>query len=319
MPKAKQKTKKPRTSPTGEKFAPKYGVAATQGYKGDPGPEKLRIPPPGHFLYDADSPTVFDEIKVRQIDADGHMTDPIEVWTDPDNSILWVIDGRDRLLAVREVNRRRAAERREPVEPYLKPLPKIMSEKEVVARISVKNFHRREHRVSSYAMHILAQRKAGWPWEAIAQHLHVKTEDPEQWCRKRLPLAFCEPEVREAFDAGEFRLAVARQFGGGAVDGEGAPNRQQQLALLEEKRQEKLAAKAVPKSKQVNPRARERIRHALSNGETQNLTHVDQMRAEGAAAVLAFVDGDEGALKAWPDVEAIVRGALRAKREEERA
>ena len=310
------KEKKARTSPTGEKFASKYKVEATQIYKGDPGPDVLLIPPPGHFLYDAAAPTVFDEIKVKQIDADGHMTDAIEVWTDPDVNKMFVVDGRDRLLAVREVNRRRAKESKELVKPHLKPLGKL-SQKEVIARITIKNFHRRPPTPSAYAMHIASQRRAGWDWATIAHNLHVATDDAEQWCKKRLPLAFCEPEVCEAFDAGEFPLSVAPAFGGRNVEGADALGRQQQLDLLAKRRNDKLAGKDKLKERQASPKVRARIQHALSNGETQNLTHVDQMRAEGAAAVLAYVNGDASALKGWPDIEAIVRAA--EKKQEKRS
>lgn len=301
--------KKPRPVSRGEKFVTKYGVQAAQTYCGDPGPEKLRIPPPGHFLYDPDSPTTFDEIKVRQIEADGHMIDDVEVWTDPDKGILWVIDGRDRTLAVREVNRRRAAEGREPVLMRLMPLPRGTTEQQAIARIAIKNLHRRVPKPSTYAHHIRMQRKAGFSWEAIAQHLHIETDDAEQWCRKRLPLAYCEPEVIAAFDSGEFPLSAAPHFGGRNAEGGGALDRVEQLALLEQKRGEKQAVKDNPQPRQVPTKVRERVRAALSNGESANLCHQDQMIAEGFAAALAYVAGDEDVLKKWPDIAAIVRAA----------
>lgn len=312
----KEKIKKSRTSQTGEKFASKYKVEATQIYKGDPGADTLLIPPPGHFLYDAAAPTVFDEIKVKQIDADGHMTDAIEVWTDPDVNKMFVVDGRDRLLAVREVNHRRALAGKELVKPHLKPLGKL-SQKEVIARITIKNFHRRPPTPSAYAMHIANQRRAGWDWETVAHHLHITTDDAEQWCKKRLPLAFCEPEVCEAFDAGEFPLSAAPAFGGRNVEGVDALGRKQQLDLLTKRRQEKLAGKDESKPRQVSPKVRERVRAALMNGESANLCHQDKMIAEGVAAALAFVNGDEGALNKWPDIAAIVRMVAEKKQEKQ--
>lgn len=311
MSKAKKQSGGSRPASKGEKFDTKYGVRAAQVYRGDP--EKLRIPPPGHFLFDPDSPLVFDEIKVQQIDKDGHMTDAIEVWTDPDSKVLWVIDGRDRTLAVREVNRRRKIANREPVELLIKPCPKGTTERDAIARISVKNLHRRVPRASTYAYHIRMQRKAGWSWEAIAQHLHITTDDAEQWCRKRLPLAYCEPEVVAAFDAGEFPLSAAPHFGGRNAEGEGALDREDQLALLVQKRGERQASKDAPAARPLPTKTRERVRAALLNGETANLTFQDKMIAQGVAAALAYAGGDASALDKWPDVAAIARDAAKGK------
>jgi hypothetical protein len=306
-----KKSEKKRTTSRGPKFSEKYAVSAAQIYKGDPGPDKLVIPPKNHFLYDPSAPTVHDELRVQQIDADGEMTDAIEVWTDPDSDVLYVVDGRARLLDVRECNRRREAEGREPVQPSLRPISR-KEEKDAVARLTIKNFHRRGPTLSAYALNIEINHRAGWSWDRIVQLLHVESEDPEQWCRKRLPLAFCVPEVREAFDSGEFPLGQARHFGGGAVDGSKALGKKEQLALLAQKRAEKQEASEAPKPKQVTPKTRERIRAALSNGVRENLCHQDQMFVEGIVAALAFVDGDVSAFKQWPDindaVSAVVKG-----------
>jgi hypothetical protein len=243
-----------RKSKTGEKFGPKYGVVAAQFYKNDPGPSRLKIPGPDHFLYDPSSPTTFDEIKVQQIDEDGQCTQVVEVWTDSDNDILWVVDGRETLQNVREANRRRAEEKRELVELRLIPFkPKAASqlaERDVVAHLAVRNFHRRLPTPSSYALNILLLRKKGWEWSKVCQFLHVTSDDPEQWCKKRLPIAHCIDEVRAAFDSGKLSLAKATKFGGRAEDGSWALSRKDQLALLDAER----AVKAQPReSRQVTP------------------------------------------------------------------
>lgn len=299
----------------GQKFNEKYGVSHTQIYRGDPGPDVLRIPGPDHFLYDASSPLIFDEIKVRQIDADGHYRQVIEVWTDPDSGILWVVDGREGLLCVREVNRRRLADGRAPVEPQLQPF--AGDEKEAVARISIRNFHRRTPPPSAYALNIKMQFRAGWPWDRIIEFLHVTSENPEAWCRKYLPLAHCVPEVRAAFDAKEFPLSAALHFGGGKPDGSEALSKKAQLQLLEDKRAGKGAK--VDKPRQMSVKKRERVAHALTNGGSENLCHLDKMIATGVAAGLALASGDTEALDKWPDLAAIVAAATKVKEKDAEA
>jgi len=296
----------------GEKFTDKYGVSNTQIYRGDPGPDRLVIPGPDHFLYDASSPTTFDEVKVRQIDADGHYRQTIEVWTDPDNGKLYVVDGREGLLCVREVNRRRAEVGKRPIEPQLQPLS--CSEKEAVARISIRNFHRRQPPPSAYAINILQNYKAGWMWEQICHILHVESENPEAWCRRYLPLAHCIPEVRAAFDAGKLPLTKAKEFGGGKPDGSEALGKRKQLDLLEEM----LAPKEkADKPRQLPLKKRERIAHAMTNGGSESLTFQDKTIAEGIAAGLALASGDMSMLDKWPDISKLVEKALSKKVEAE--
>jgi hypothetical protein len=287
----------------GLKFTEKYGVESATIYKGAAGSElaALRIPPKDHPLYDPTAPTTFDELRVQQIDADGHMTTPIEVWTDPDNGILWVIDGRGRYLDVEEVNRRRAKDGRKPVQPYIVPFHG--DEKAAVARVRTKNYHRRSPTPSGMACDILALRRAGWSWDDTARHLHVETTDAEQWCRRLLPLAFCVPEVRAAFDAKEFPIGYARKFAGTSVDGADALGKQAQLDLLAQLRMERAAAKAEskprPRSARVRAQVAERLRRSASSA-----AHV-------AAATLAWLDGDDAALNGWPELKHIVEETMK--------
>ncbi len=295
----------------GEKFDVKYGVKAAQIYRHDPGPDMLIIPPPGHFLHDESSPVVVDEQKVAQIDSDGKCSAVIEVWTDKNKGVMYVLDGRETLRTVREVNRRRAAEGREPVDIQLAPQP--LREKEAVAHVAVRNFHRRNVPThGTYALNIRMQRKAGWSWDKICDFLLIKSDDPEQWCKKRLPLVHVEPEVRQAFDAGEFPLALAPQFGGRSEDGSDAPGRDEQLCILEQKRAEKLAPANKPRG--VPAAARKRIAKAMLNGETAGLCHRDAEAAKVMAATIAYVDGDASALDEWPDVRAIAEKAAAGKK-----
>lgn len=293
---------------TGLKFTAKYSVESATIYKGLS--ESLRIPPSGHALYDPTAPTRFDPIRVEAIDRDGKMTTPIEVYTDPDEGILWVLDGRGRFLDVEEVNRRRAADGRELVQPYLVPFSG--DEKAAVARVREKNYHRRSPTASGMALDILALRNAGHTWESCAAALHVETDDAEQWGRRILPLAFCVREVREAIDTGQLSRGAARKFGGGVADGSAALGKKEQLALLEQLLEEKTREK--PATKAVSVKGRERARHALANGETAKLDAANRTVALIVAAALARIDGDTKALKHWPEVSAIVDGALKAKK-----
>lgn len=288
----------------GEKFTSRYKKETANIYKDSGTLDRIEIPGPDHPLYDPTAPTVFDPIRVEAIDADGTMTDPIEVWTDPDRGILWVLDGRGRFLDVQEVNRRRAADGRALVKPYLVPFPG--DEKEAVARVRQKNYHRRLPTPSGMARDLLVLRKRGFSCAECAKILHHDTTDPEQWVRKLLPLAYCVPEVQRAVDAGDLPRSAVRRFAGAAADGSEALGKQTQIALLADLQRKK----PIKTITAVTPAARERARQALTNGGTAQLKSLDRLVARVAAAVLARVGGDASALRDWPDVAAIFEGAL---------
>lgn len=292
----------------GEKFSEKYKVDSTQIYKCRPEQDNLRIPPLGHPLHDPSAPTVFSENMVREMDQstkNNTVTSAVEVWTDPDTGVLWVIDGRDRLITAREVNRRRHSEKREPIMVQIVPFPG--DEKEAVARIAVKNNLRRAPTPSSQAIYIKMLRDKGWPWEEVVQKLNVTSDNPEVWCRQRLPLAYCEKEVRDAFDTREFPLTMASQFGGRAPDGSGALGKKQQLELLQRRRDERAQPKS--KAKAVTPAIRRRVVSAIESVDARGLTHRDQEAVKVLAAALRYVDGDTKALADWPDIQKLVCAA----------
>jgi hypothetical protein len=240
----------------------------------------------------------------------------VEVWTDPDANVMYVVDGRGRVLNVREVNRRRAESGREPVKMLLVPFNG--DEKEAVARIHVKNNYRRAILPSATAIGIRDLRAVGWSWEDCAKKLHVTVKHAEPWARRLLPLAFCVAEVRAAFDEGELPLGMAAKFGGKAIDGSEALGKKEQLELLEEKRASK--QNGEPKARALSSKQRERVQHALSNGASQTLTFNDQMIALGVVAALSFAAGDGDALNDWPAVAKIARDAMtKSKKEEEEA
>lgn len=289
----------------GEKFTAKYGVSSATIYQDSSSTDALKIPPRGHPLYDSTSPTEFDEERVQVIDRDGTMTDPLEVWTDPDSGTLWVLDGRSRLLDVREVNRRRKERGAEKmVAAYIVPfnVPGA-DEKRAIARVRERNYHRRVPKPSDMAVDLVALRNTGYSWEDCAKILHVDTKDAEQFCRKLLPLAYCIPDAQAAIDSGELPRSRAAKFGGTAPDGSKALGKREQATLLAEL----LATKPVTKKpKALAPKVRERIIAALTNGASADLKVADSIVAKAVAAALLFHGGDLKALKAYPNVEAIV-------------
>lgn len=300
----------------GEKFTERYKVSSATIYKDSSGTDALQIPPSNHPLYDSTSPTTFDEQRVQAIDRDGQMTDPIEVWTDPDTGTLWVLDGRSRLLDVREVNRRRALDGREPVAPYLVPfnVPGA-DEKRAIARVRERNYHRRVPTPSDKAIDLAVLRNQGYSWEACAGILHVSTTDPEQWGRKLMPLSFCVAEVRAAVDAGKLPQSAATKFGGPTLDGSKKLGRAEQLALLAEMTAEKAPEGKKKSAKAVSAKSRERLSKALQNGATHGLGATHKHVAFGVAATLAWLKGDSKAFKAWPEVAAIIEKVLAEKTE----
>lgn len=304
----------------GVKFTEKYAVETATIYKGDPGAEVLRIPGPDHPLYDKTSPLTFHEGRVREIDSYGKMTDAVEVWSDPDKGILWVTDGRSRLLDVREVNRRRASEGREPVKLYLVPFSG--SEKEAVARVRVKNYMRRVPTYSDRATDLLALRRAGWSWAECAEKLDVKTDDAEAWGRKLLPLAYCIPEVQEVINVENLPLSVAKKFGGTDPDGTDRLGDDEQSELCQAMLAKKVkdAAEGPRKRQAVPTAARKRVLAQIEHGiATSELAAEARNVARIGAAFLRWADGDKKALSAWPEVAALAEEGLQKPVKEKKA
>lgn len=292
-----------KTSTKSTSFVQKYGVDEARIYKGNV--DALEIPPPGHPLHDPTSPTKFDELRVAEIDKDGKMTTPIEFWASPDEGKLWIVDGRGRKLDINEVNRRRAKDGREEVKPLLVPFQG--TEQEAVARIRTKNYHRRSPTPSGIAQDILALRNAGYPWAEVAAKLHYTEGEPEGWCKRMLPLAFCIREVQAAFDAGTLHLVKSVKFGGRAVDGSEALGKKAQLELLSEMTAEKESGGTGPKA--ISNKVRSRVLTAIENA-TEIKSTVDKNAAYAIAAALRFVGGDLTAFNGFPEVSELVVGAL---------
>lgn len=312
------------SSKGGMKFVDKYDVAAASIYKGNT--ENLKIPDKKHFLYDPSAPTTFDPFLVETIDRDGKMTTPIEVFTDPDSHTLWVIDGRSRALAVKEVNRRRAAEGRELVEPYI--VPYSCDEKQAVLRMAEKNFHRREMVPSAIGTYMQRLRQAGHSWEAICRALHIETEDAMQTCRRYIPLAFCTDDVRAAIDSRDLPVSAAHEFAGHNLEGQDALGPKEQAKLLEEKLSTRQAVKAEKKAAKDEHRkatvklgkgvvgqvGQKRVLEVFARPETKKgLDDESIVVVEVMDRVINRLMGVEDALSDWPAVAKIFDAALLKK------
>lgn len=307
------------SKPKPKKFTEKYQVSTNTIYRIDP--ERLVIPTAGHPLHDPTSRTTPDPLRMEVIDRDGQMEDPVEVATDTENDQLIVLDGRGRTIDVRAVNAQRKKEGREiiliPCRPFNVP---GADEKRLVMRVRERNYHRRQMTVPSHmAIDIIKLRNMGCSFEDIAKTLHHETADAEQWCRRMMPLAYCVAEVQAAIDSGELPQGAAQRFGGTSSDGEKKLSRKDQLELLAQIRRERLQAKTKPKSKALSPKAQSRARAALENGESRALSGDVTLVAEGARLMLARIAGDKKALDKWPELAAIVDGALDAKAHQETA
>ena len=74
---------------------------------------------------------------------------------------------------------------------------------------------------------------------------------------------------------------------------------------------------AVASSPRIPPKAQERIQAALSNGETADLKKLpDSLVAQAGAAMLAYLDGDKKAFNRWPKVKEIIEAALEKPKKE---
>jgi ParB family chromosome partitioning protein len=292
---------------SGEKFTSRYNVESATIYKASHDTKARRIPGPNHPLFDPTAPTTFDPLRVAEIDAEGKMSTPIEVWTDPDEGILWILDGRGRFLDVQEVNRRRAADGRELVKAYLVPF--AGDEKAAIARVRIKNYHRRSPTPSGQALDLLALRRAGWSYQECANKLHVETTDSEQWARKLLPLAYCIPEVRAAIDAGELVRGAAKKFGGTKLDGSAALGRKEQLALLDRMRADASGTSTI---RPVSAKLRGRVRDQLASNDS--LKGLNRIVAAVVSATISRIEGETSALDSWPSVASLVEQALKPQK-----
>ncbi len=328
MPKAT--TPKKEKSVPNLKFVDKYGVSLASTYDADP--EQLLIPPPGHALYDEDGNTTFDEVRVQEIDRVGKCVRIVTVWSDKDANKLYVIAGRGNRFDVCEVNRRRKVRGDVPMKIGFLRFPGSLDE--AVDFVRMENFRRKRPTASHLAREIVRLSKLGRPWGRIAEVLQLDGESEKQ-LRARAPLAHCIPEVAAAFDASEFPLRFAKHFGGTKINsddkrvklvnhlvekrGTEALSRDEQLALLEERRKNKVKppseggddSETVTKVRPLIPtRQRTTVAERLANRHVNHLKGVDVDGARLIAAYERFAAGDAGALDYVPAIKAVIEGVL---------
>lgn len=282
----------------GQKFTDKYDAKLDSLYKIDP--DKLVIPPPGHFLHDPDGNTTFNETRVQSIDAIGRYMGAIPVYADTDTSRLYVIDGRGNVLDCREVNRRRRERGDELIEITVTRFPGTQEEAEDL--VAQKNFLRKRPDLGHRAREIARFRRLGRSWSRVAAILGL--DFGEDYLRAHVPLAYCIPEVCAAVDAGRISLEKAKRFGGEDIEGADALSREEQLELLNKMLNRK------PRAKETQPRMSRAVRAAAVEKLTTLVKEDDGQdeavyrAALGAAAVLRYLDGDADALDAFPAIKA---------------
>ena len=296
--------KKATAKARGRGFDAKYGVEKFQSYKADP--DVLNIPGPLHALYDPDGNTTFDEHRVREIDKDGVFTGTVIVWTDKDQNVLWVVEGRGNVFDVREVNRRRRERGDDIVMIKFQPLDAPLDR--AVEHVVLRNFHRKQPQPAHYAREIVRLFRLGKPWARIAEMLHL--DENEHALRVRAALAYCNLAVIAAMEAGKVSYKKARRFGGKAIDGSEALGDAEQLALLADMTAE--GAKSA-KPRAVSRAVREKLAETLANGGAKHLKGPELTLARALAAYERRLNGEAGALAPWPEVAAIVDEVLTEK------
>lgn len=284
----------------GTKFVEKYDVKLDSTYKADP--DKLVIPPPGHFLHDPDGNSTFNETRVQSIDTVGRYMGAIPVYADTDTSQLYVIDGRGNVLDCREVNRRRRERGDEPIGITVTRFPGTQEEAEDL--VAQKNFLRKRPDLGHRAREIARFRRLGRSWKRVEAILGLDGYG-EDYLRAHIPLAYCIPEVVSAVDAGKISLEKAKRFGGENIEGADALGREEQLELLNKMLNRK------PRAKETQPRMSRAVRAVAVERLTQveSADAEEEVAARGAAAVLRYLDGDETALDALPAIKAALVSA----------
>lgn len=323
-PKTKAKTTKAKTAPSGAKvkFTEKYGVKLASSYEADP--EILYIPPPGHALHDPDGCATHDEVRVQEIDRVGRCVRVVTVWTDPDTGKLWVIAGRGNRHDVCEVNRRRRERGDDPIPIQFLRFPGDLDQ--AVDFVAMENFRRKRPSAVHVAREVLRYHRLGRPWKRIAELLQLDDED-EKMLKRRVPIAYCQPEVVAAIEAREVPLRKARLFGGRAMDGSQALGRDDQLKLLKEMREDKAAKKEARKGAEARPASpgkarvatrivRTRVAEHLANGRVNHLPSELLPFARAIAAYERFMAGDRGALDYLPAIRQIVEEVVKGEQEQ---
>lgn len=169
-------------------------------------PDSILIPPPGHFLHDPTSPTTASPALVRKIESVGWFG--VATVTKLDSEV-YVLLGRDRTLAVREVNRKRGAAGEPPItiEVQYRTCPDAAT---AVRMMIAENKGRRTMTQATDARYALMLKDSGLTLEMVAEELEVSVAT----IRGYLKLADQPAFVLAAVTKGEISVAKARQLVG---------------------------------------------------------------------------------------------------------
>ncbi|MCO1358846.1 hypothetical protein L0Y97_07965 [Burkholderia multivorans] len=160
------------------------------------------ITDPTHPLFDRRALLPYDEALVRNIRHRGVLK-AILIHKDPETGAVIVVDGRRRVIAAREANRR---QRDEGCAPILVPaLPKRGKHAELAGMMVATNQHREEDTPINRAEKMQRLRDLGYDDEQIAAEFRVEP----QTVAASLRLLDCTAAVRDALEADQIRVSHA--------------------------------------------------------------------------------------------------------------
>lgn len=184
----------------------KQAIEAPRGKTFHMDPEALKIAGPGHFLHDPTSPTKPSESLVQKIEAVGWFG--VATVTKLEDEVF-VLLGRERTLAMREVNRRRIERGEQPLtmEVQYRPCPEPAA---AVRMMIAENKGRRQITQAVDAAYARLLATQGLIPAQIATELGCS----EATVRNHLKLAEQPAFVLEAVQRGEISVGMARSLEG---------------------------------------------------------------------------------------------------------
>lgn len=160
------------------------------------------ITDPAHPLFDRRALLPYDEAMVRNIRHRG-VLETILVHKDPETGEVVVVDGRRRVIAAREANRRL---RDEGLAPIMVPaLPKRGKQAELAGMMVATNEHREHDSPINRAEKMQRLRDLGYDDEQIAAEFRVEP----QTVAASLRLLDCTAAVRDALEADQITVSHA--------------------------------------------------------------------------------------------------------------
>ena len=181
----------------------RLGVSKTGRYQAPP--SAFTIKGPGHYLHDPHSPSEAPEWMIDSIDKHGLIVDLV---VKREGNELVVDDGRTRVLAGLEVEKRRAA-RKPPEPPPLFGYKLLDGTEEDAARaMDIANTQRRVVGMATKAEMIADFKARGFPPSDIASRVAESVKDLE----KIAVVNDCCAKVRELMEAGRLDWRLAPEF-----------------------------------------------------------------------------------------------------------